>query len=64
MRMPRSRTASDNAKKRVISPKPGPHVAMGVIDYPPIPGSQVREKGALIYIKASVMPSRRPSAPA
>jgi hypothetical protein len=25
-----------------------------VIDYPPIPGSQVREKGALIYIKASV----------
>jgi hypothetical protein len=49
-----SRTASDNAKKRVILPKPGPHVAMGVIDYPPIPDSQVREKGALIYIKASV----------
>jgi hypothetical protein len=49
-----SRAASDNAKKRVNSPKPGPHVAIGVIDYPPIPGSQVREKGALIYIKASV----------
>ena len=49
-----SRIASDNAKKRTVSPKPGPHVALGVIDYPPVVGSTAREKGALIYIKASV----------
>ena len=49
-----SRAASDNAKKRVVSPKPGPHVALGLIDYPPAGDSKVREKGALIYIKASV----------
>ena len=49
-----SRAASDNAKKRVVSPKPGPHVALGLIDYPPVGDSKVHEKGALIYIKASV----------
>jgi hypothetical protein len=49
-----SRTVSDNAKKRTISPKRGPHVALGVIDYPPASDNTPREKGALIYIKASV----------
>jgi hypothetical protein len=50
----RSRAVSDNAKKRVVAPKPGPHVALGLIDYPPVGDGKVREKGALIYIKASV----------
>jgi hypothetical protein len=50
----RSRAVSDNAKKRVVSPKPGPHVALGLIDYPPVGDGKIREKGALIYIKASV----------
>jgi hypothetical protein len=50
----RSRAVSDNAKKRVVSPKPGPHVALGLIDYPSVGDGKVREKGALIYIKASV----------
>jgi hypothetical protein len=32
----------------------GPHVALGLIDYPPPPGSSARETGVLIYIKASL----------
>jgi hypothetical protein len=55
-----SLAVSENMKKRLRSAKPGPHVALGLIDYPPPSGDVVkekpsaREKGVLIYIKASV----------
>ena len=32
----------------------GPHVAVGLIDYPPAPAGIEREKGVLVYIKASL----------
>jgi hypothetical protein len=35
-------------------PKQGPHVALGLIDYPPLPGGSERETGVLVYIKASL----------
>jgi hypothetical protein len=53
-----SRTVSENMKKKLRSAKPGPHVALGLIDYPPSSGDvgkpAAREKGVLIYIKSSV----------
>ncbi len=51
-----SRTATDQAKARNTTPRPGPHVALGLIDYPPLPNadSSVRQTGLLIYIKASL----------
>jgi Patatin-like phospholipase len=46
-------------KKKHPVAKPGPHVALGLIDYPPPSSNEAndkstREKGVLIYIKASV----------
>jgi hypothetical protein len=53
-----SRAVSENMKKKLRSAKPGPHVALGLIDYPPSSGDvgkpSAREKGVLIYIKSSV----------
>jgi hypothetical protein len=53
-----SRAVSENMKKKLRAAKPGPHVALGLIDYPPSPGDvgkpAAREKGVLIYIKSSV----------
>ncbi len=41
-------------KNKKRDPKPGPHVALGHIDYPPAAGLDEREMGVLIYIKASL----------
>jgi hypothetical protein len=49
----RSRSVSEDVLKRIQSPSPGPHVALGRIDYPKGPGG-VRETGVLVYIKASL----------
>ena len=35
-------------------PKHGPHVALGLVDYPPLAGGSERETGVLVYIKASL----------
>jgi hypothetical protein len=49
----RSRAVSDEVRKRTTAPQPGPHVAIGLIDYPGASGD-ARETGILIYIKASL----------
>jgi len=55
-----SLAVSENMKNKLRSAKPGPHVALGLIDYPPPSGDigkeqpSAREKGVLIYIKSSV----------
>jgi len=64
----RTRLVSQKIKARERSSQAGPHVALGLIDYPPPPQSQAvakvgatsneqepeRQKGVLIYIKASL----------
>jgi hypothetical protein len=37
-----------------LKEQPGPHVALGSISYPPLTSGGEREKGVLIYIKASL----------
>jgi hypothetical protein len=55
-----SLAVSENLKNKKHIGKPGPHVALGLIDYPPPSGDgddknpAAREKGVLIYIKSSV----------
>ena len=49
----RSRAVSAEVKTRTVSQQPGPHVAIGLIDYPGV-GDGPRETGVLIYIKASL----------
>jgi hypothetical protein len=49
----RSRAVSAEVKTRTVSQQPGPHVAIGLIDYPGA-GDGPRETGVLIYIKASL----------
>jgi hypothetical protein len=51
----RSRAASDDVKKKIVNMSAGPHVALGMIDYPPTrDDAGPREKGVLVYIKASL----------
>ena len=50
----RTRTVSEEIRKNALKAENGPHVAVGLIDYPPAPGGTEREKGVLIYIKASL----------
>jgi hypothetical protein len=50
----RTRAVSHEVVTRQVRPEAGPHVAVGTIDYPPAPGGDTREKGALVYIKASL----------
>jgi Patatin-like phospholipase len=50
----RSRVVSHSFEKRQRSPQAGPHVAIGLIDYPAVTPSGIRERGALIYIKSSM----------
>lgn len=50
----RSRAVSEEVKKDIRSRQPGPHVAVGLIDYPGVDGGPARESGVLIYIKASL----------
>ena len=49
----RSREVSEEVAKRKVERKHGPHVAVGLIDYPGISGGP-REKGLLVYIKSSL----------
>jgi hypothetical protein len=49
----RSRAVSAEVKNRTLTPQPGPHVAIGLIDYPGV-NDGPRETGVLIYIKASL----------
>src|SRR5262245_58571175 len=41
-------------KKTAAKPAEGPHVALGMIDYPPVKDGGPREKGVLVYIKSSL----------
>jgi hypothetical protein len=50
----RTRAVSKEMGAREVKRERGPHVAVGAIEYPPAPGSREREKGALVYIKASL----------
>ncbi|KWV60465.1 hypothetical protein AS156_29235 [Bradyrhizobium macuxiense] len=50
----RSLQVSEDVKNKVRDPKHGPHVALGLIDYPPLPGGTERETGVLIYLKSSL----------
>jgi hypothetical protein len=51
----RSRAVTGEMEKNALKAENGPHVAIGLIDYPPAPGGTgEREKGVLIYIKASL----------
>ena len=50
----RTRAVSEEIRKNELKAEPGPHVAVGLIDYPAAPGGTKREKGVLVYIKASL----------
>jgi hypothetical protein len=50
----RTRAVSDEVATRQVKPEQGPHVAVGLIDYPPVSGGDTREEGVLVYIKASL----------
>jgi hypothetical protein len=50
----RSRAVSEEIRNKEWKTESGPHVAVGLIDYPPAAGGTEREKGVLVYIKASV----------
>ena len=50
----RSRLVSKSFAAGERSLQPGPHVAIGLIDYPPPAGGGAREQGVLIYIKSSM----------
>jgi len=49
----RTREVSEEVAKRKVDRKHGPHVAVGLIDYPGISDGP-REKGVLVYIKSSL----------
>jgi hypothetical protein len=49
-----TRAVSEEIRKRELKAERGPHVAVGLIDYPPALGRTEREKGMLVYIKASL----------
>jgi hypothetical protein len=50
----RTRTIAEQIRKNDLTAENGPHVAVGLVDYPPASGRSEREKGVLIYIKASL----------
>jgi hypothetical protein len=50
----RTRAVSNEVATRQVKPEQGPHVAVGLIDYPPASGGDAREKGVLVYLKASL----------
>ncbi len=50
----RTRGVADEIKNNRLTIEPGPHVALGSISYPPLTPTGAREKGALVYIKASL----------
>ena len=50
----RTQAVTNEIKNGELKEQPGPHVALGSISYPPLTPGGEREKGALIYIKASL----------
>jgi hypothetical protein len=50
----RTQAVTTEIKNDQLKEQPGPHVALGSISYPPLTSGGEREKGALIYIKASL----------
>jgi hypothetical protein len=50
----RTRTVTEEIRNGKLKEQPGPHVALGSISYPPLTAGGEREKGVLIYIKASL----------
>jgi len=50
----RTRAISEEIRKNELKSENGPHVAVGLIDYPPPSGGTERERGVLVYIKASL----------
>src|SRR4029450_311935 len=50
----RTRAVTEEIKSPQLKEQPGPHVALGSISSPPLTPGGDREKGALIYIKASL----------
>jgi hypothetical protein len=50
----RNRAVADEIKTETLKEKPGPHVALGSISYPPLAAGDANETGAMIYIKASL----------
>lgn len=50
----RTRALADEIRNDLLTIRPGPHVALGSISYPPLTPGGDREKGALIYIKTSL----------
>ena len=50
----RTQAVTEEIRKGELKEQPGPHVALGSISYPPLTQNGDREKGALIYIKASL----------
>ena len=51
----RTLATSQEIRKKLLKAESGPHVAVGLIDYPPAAsGMGEREKGVLVYIKASL----------
>jgi hypothetical protein len=50
----RTRAVTDELKDGKLKEQPGPHVALGSISYPPLEAGGEREKGVLVYIKASL----------
>jgi hypothetical protein len=50
----RTQAVTNEIKNGQLKEQPGPHVALGSISYPPLAPGGEREKGALIYIKASL----------
>jgi hypothetical protein len=50
----RTQAVTNEIKNGQLKEQPGPHVALGSISYPPLTPGGEREKGVLIYIKASL----------
>ena len=50
----RTQAVTNEIKNGQLKEQPGPHVALGSISYPPVTAGGEREKGVLIYIKASL----------
>jgi hypothetical protein len=50
----RTLAVTNEIKNGQLKSQPGPHVALGSISYPPLTAGGEREKGVLIYIKASL----------
>jgi hypothetical protein len=50
----RSREVSNKVAKKERSVAAGPHVALGLIEYPALPGTTDIQKGVLVYVKSSL----------